>query len=108
MMVLLHTVREHKLANTVGRDVKRTIVIIAAMLVMVFGIKTAVNTHYCALTGLEEIPAGSPSVSHIAMGLQESDLEDGWYNGYNYRVFDENDYDTDKTKEAAITEIKRR
>lgn len=108
LMILLHTVREHKLANTVGRDVKRTIVIIAAMLVMVFGIKTAVNTHYCALTGLEEIPEGSPSVSHIAMGLQESELEDGWYNGYNYRVFDENDYDTDKTKEAAIIEIKRR
>ena len=81
------------------------------MLVLVFGIGAAVNNHYKKVTGLSEIPKGSPSVSHIAMGLQERDNdggEDGWYNRYNYEVFHENDYDTERTKAAAIENIKER
>lgn len=88
------------------KAVRSKIVIAVFMLLAVFVVKEGVNTHYCKVTGLAEIPKGSPSVSHIAMGLQESDLEDGWYNGYNYHVFSENDYDTDKTKAAAIENIK--
>lgn len=70
--------------------------------------KELVNSHYCKLTGLSEIPGGSPSVSHIVMGLSESELEDGWYNRYNYDVFAENDYDTEKTKLAATEDLKER
>jgi hypothetical protein len=68
----------------------------------------AVNSYYCNRAGIEAIPEGSPSVSHIAMGLQESELENGWYNGYNYKVFEENGYDTELTKAAAVEEIKDR
>ena len=61
------------------------------------------------VTGLEAIPKGSPSVSHIAMGLQEDGgLEPGWYNGYNYNVFGANDYDTELTKKEATGEIMNR
>lgn len=70
--------------------------------------KEFVNAHYMKLTGLSEIPGGSPSVSHIVMGLSESELEDGWYNRYNYDVFAENDYDTEKTKIAATEDLKER
>lgn len=76
-------------------------VIAVMMLVLVFVAKAAVDSYFCNLTGLDEIPAGSPSWSHIAMGLQESDLEDGWFNGYNYQVFAENDYDSVATAAAA-------
>jgi hypothetical protein len=78
----------------------------ALFLVMTFTVKTAINTYYCNLTGLESIPKGNPAWAHIAMGLQESPLEDGWYNGYNYKVFAENHYDTDATAIAAKENIK--
>lgn len=89
-----------------GGNFAKKLAIVVFMLVVVFGIKNAVNAHYCKVTGLTEIPKGSPAFSHIAMGLQESELQDGWFNGYNYKVFGENDYDVQKTKEAAIENIK--
>ena len=42
------------------------------------------------------------------MGLQESELENGWYNGYNYKVFKENNYDSEATSRAAVENIKAR
>ena len=84
------------------------VALIVLMVLVVWGFKESVNSHYCKLTGLSEIPGGSPSVSHIVMGLSESELEDGWYNRYNYDVFGENDYDTEKTKAAATEDLKER
>ncbi len=78
------------------------------MILCVFAAKKAVDIHYMKLAGIDKIPDGSPAVSHIAMGLQESDLENGWYNGYNYRVFEDNDYDTAATAKAAKENIKER
>ncbi len=84
----------------------KAIVLSAFLVAAVFAAKAGVDNYYIKLTGLEEIPSGSPSVSHIAMGLQESELEDGWYNGYNYKVFGDNGYDSEATKKAAIENIK--
>ncbi len=81
------------------------LVLAAIMLILVFGSKAAVDAHYCKVTGLDEIPSGNPAWAHIAMGLQESDLEDGWYNGYNYKVFEENGYDSEATAAAAKANI---
>ena len=90
------------------KEVLSKIVIIAAMLVCVWGVKYAVNQHYMELTGIDSIPGGSPAVSHIMMGLQESELEDGWYNGYNYMAFAVNDSDTEKTKAYVTEELMER
>ncbi|WP_074888990.1 glycosyltransferase family 39 protein [Butyrivibrio proteoclasticus] len=84
----------------------KAVLILLIMFGLTFGIKNVVNSYYCSVTGLDAIPTGSPAVSHIAMGMQESELEDGWYNGYNYHVFAENGYDTEATKAAAIENIK--
>lgn len=97
--------------NLFSSDVKKNSLVKAALIVIVmigltFGIKNAIASYYCGVTGLNAIPTGSPAVSHIAMGLQESELEDGWYNGYNYQVFAENNDDTEATKAAAIENIK--
>ena len=88
-----------------NKKIVQNLAIAAIMLILVFGAKAAVNSYFCNLTGLDKIPAGSPSWSHIAMGLQESDLEDGWYNGYNYKVFGENGFDTEATAAAARENI---
>lgn len=83
----------------------RRIMLTVLFLALTFFMKHSVNAYYCHITGLDAIPAGSPSWSHIAMGLQESELEDGWYNRYNYDVFAENGYDTDATAAAAKKNI---
>ena len=93
-------------SSTGKRSLMKVAIIVLVMIGLTFGIKNAVNSYYCSVTGLDAIPTGSPSVSHIAMGLQESELEDGWYNGYNYHVFAENNYETEATKAAAIENIK--
>lgn len=84
------------------------LIISAFIIAMVFGAKWAVNQHYCQLVGIEKIPGGSPSVSHIVMGLSESELEDGWYNAYNYNVFGANGFDTEATRQAATEDLKER
>jgi hypothetical protein len=84
------------------------VVLIAFVVLITWLGKGFVNSHYMKLTGLSEIPGGSPSVSHIVMGLSESELEDGWYNRYNYDVFAENEYDTEKTRLAATEDLKER
>ncbi len=94
--------------NPGPKRLARTVALTAVFLAFTFGAKAALNAYYCQKIGLEQIPAGSPSVSHIVMGLQESDLEDGWFNGYNYRVFEENNYDVAATGAAATADLKER
>jgi hypothetical protein len=88
-----------------GQKLILSLALAAVFLAATFGLQKAVDNYYCNLTGIDRIPSGSPAWSHIAMGLQESDLEDGWYNGYNYQVFGENGYDTEKTAEVAKANI---
>ncbi|MBE5823696.1 MAG: hypothetical protein E7308_06460 [Butyrivibrio sp.] len=90
-----------------GGRILSALIVGALLLIITFVSKAAVNQYYCNLTGLEAIPDGSPSWSHIAMGLQnEGGLEPGWYNRYNYDVFAENGFDTEATARAAKENIK--
>ncbi len=89
-----------------GQKLILSLALAAVFLAATFGLQKAVDNYYCNLTGIDRIPSGSPAWSHIAMGLQESDLEDGWYNGYNYQVFADNGYDTEATAKAARENIK--
>ncbi len=89
------------------RSLLRNVAISAFMLILVFTSKAAVDSYYCNVAGLEKIPDGNPVWAHIAMGLQESELEDGWYNGYNYHIYAENNYDTEATSSAAKVNIRQ-
>lgn len=80
----------------------------ALFVVLTFGAKAGVDSYFRSLTGIDRIPDGNPATAHIAMGLQESELENGWYNGYNYKVFKENNYDSEATSRAAVENIKAR
>ncbi len=106
LMILLGSLVQDTLdrSNIVSMLFERMILAVV-MLALVFGAKTAVDSYFCNLTGLDKIPDGSPSWSHIAMGLQESELEDGWFNGYNYKIFAENNYDSEATAAVAKENI---
>lgn len=84
------------------------IAVLAAVLISQMGM-TAVNHYYCNRAGLEEIPSGVPKVAWVAMGLQEGNEEGyacGWYNGYNCGTYAETGYDTAKTTELCVENIK--
>lgn len=84
------------------------ILVSALIIFTVFVGKNAINSYYCDRAGIAAVPKGSPSVSHIAMGIQEFELENGWYSGYNYQTFIDNGYDTEKAREAALEDIRER
>lgn len=106
LIALLMVLIGDALLSANAKQIVTNIALAAITLIFVFVAKSSVDAYYCNLTGLDRIPDGSPAWSHIAMGLQESELEDGWYNGYNYHVLAENDYDTAATAAAAKENIK--
>jgi len=54
-----------------------------------------------------EIEAGIPAKAYIGMGFQNPEDGDGWFEGYAYRVFEDNDFDNARTNVAAGEELKR-
>ena len=63
---------------------------------------------YAERAGLEEYPAGVPKTTYFAMAMQESEGEGGWYNGFNWNTYAENDFDAEKTNAAAKEAISER
>lgn len=88
-------------------SLSQNLALAVVMLALVFGAKAAVNAYYAKVAGIDAIPEGNPVWAHIAMGLQESELEDGWYNGYNYVVFASNNYDSEATAKEAKENIRQ-
>ena len=60
-----------------------------------------------AATGVSA-PKGASSLSWIAMGMQESDLAEGWYNGFNTDTLNEYDFDSELQGAVAKKEIVER
>ena len=94
-----------------GREiVKRLVERLLMVLILVLAVKAqgyAVESYYKKAANLTALPQGCPMESYIAMGLQESELEDGWYNGYHYTIYGEfNDYNKDAARDLAIASIK--
>ena len=56
----------------------------------------------------QEMPQQLPKHMWIAMGMQGGDLAPGWYNGYIYRTYRNNDYNMALTSEMAKHEISDR
>lgn len=67
-----------------------------------------VNSVYANRAGMDEMWKGTPKVAWVAMSMQEADEESngcGWYNGYNWKVYTENDYDNAVTTQVCIENI---
>ncbi len=68
-----------------------------------------VNGVYAARAGLSEFPKGIPKIAWIAMSMQEADeggYACGWYNGYNWTVYGDNNYDRELTSKACVESLK--
>lgn len=73
-----------------------------------FAGRKAIYQYYEAKSGTV-INDGMPSVLWIAMGMQEGDLEAGWYNGYSIYIYQDTcQYDGPTAKALGIAEIKAR
>lgn len=68
---------------------------------------TSISSTIYHLTG-KKVDEGTPNTAWVAMGLQESYKAPGWWNGYNAKVFADNEYDIPKTKEAIFQNISER
>lgn len=68
---------------------------------------TGINTYYANAAALDSIPSGIPKIAWIAMGLQENEyVENGWYNGYNWGIYTQNNHNPETTSEACMDSIK--
>lgn len=56
-------------------------------------------------TGIE-LNQGVPMLSFIEMGLQPSETKPGWYNGYNWNVYTDNNCDTNIANEQVKQDLK--
>ena len=84
------------------------VVLMALIVILSSGSTKLINNYYANRIGIESIPEGVPRTAHIAMALQESGTENGWYNAYNVNVFAANDYDTEAANIEATENIKER
>lgn len=84
-------------------DRKWTRLLLAALVVCISLSGTAVMKQvYMNKAGLEEFPTGTPTLSWVVMGIQDSDESShgcGWYNGYTISVYQESDYNYDVANE---------
>ncbi|MBO5057650.1 MAG: glycosyltransferase family 39 protein [Lachnospiraceae bacterium] len=92
------------------KNKKRMTIPVVLMLILVSQLgNSVVNGIYAKRAGIDEIPAGIPKAAWIAMSMQETDeggYACGWYNGYNWVVYEENDFDRELTTQACIDSIK--
>ena len=87
------------------KKVKYTIPVILLILSYVL-VNPTTDILMRSVTGLET-STGTPSQSYIAMGMQEGDCAPGWINNYNIRVYQYNDFNTEKAKQASNENIKQ-
>ncbi len=68
-----------------------------------------IETTYVKRAGLSEYPSGIPKIAWVAMSMQETDeggYAPGWYNGYNWVVYERNGYDRKAASEECVQNLK--
>lgn len=81
---------------------------LGAAVLMVFlymGSGRAVNLYLKTVIGVP-VESGIPMLAWVEMGLQEGSRAPGWYNGYNVRVFSQNESHPDATLVAVKEDLK--
>jgi hypothetical protein len=79
----------------------QNLLLVLLLVVLGKGMTAALDFTYGMETGIRPMPKGNAGTAYIAMGMQESGGEGGWYNGYNIKTFTECGYDTELTDQAA-------
>lgn len=78
------------------------------ILFAVQGSSYLVSMVYARRAGMEQMLQGTPKTAWIAMSLQEANEEEngcGWYNGYNWKIYEQNGFDYNTTNEICIENI---
>lgn len=87
-----------------NKKYKYLLLIVCLLAMYVIG-NTLVENTIENITNIE-LNGGVPKIAYIEMGLQDGGYASGWYNMYNVKVFIENDYNTEKTKEKVKEDLK--
>ena len=99
--VILHVIYNHRY---------KLLALILFMVVLAKVFTGAVETGYVYRAGLSEYPAGIPKVAWVAMSMQETDeggYACGWYNSYNWAIYEQCDYDRQATTKACLDNLKQ-
>ncbi|WP_026669595.1 hypothetical protein [Butyrivibrio sp. AE3006] len=90
------------------RNKKAILLALPALFVVAFLIQAKVPSLIVRqMTGID-VGKGASTYSWIAMGLQDSDLAEGWYNGFNTDSYEQSGYNPDINKKMATDAIKER
>ena len=99
--VILHVICNHRY---------RMLMLLLVMIILPKIFTGMVETVYVHRAGLSEYPEGIPKVAWVAMSMQETDeggYACGWYNSYNWVIYDQCDYDREATTEACLDNLKQ-
>lgn len=87
-------------------DKKILIFLVITIFIMFYSKKLIIN--YYEYKSNKEISAGVNKITWIAMGMQEGDREAGWWNGFNYDIMPETNYNNDEVVKISLKSIKNR
>lgn len=94
----------------VGRKkIYRKLILAVVITVCFMTCRMGVNSYLTHLNHGEEV-TGIPMIACVTMGLQEDQngrIGPGWYNGYHTSLYAANDYDYNRTQEAAKEDLKK-
>lgn len=82
--------------------IKLVLPVVLILITVILGI--LLNTFYAKRSGIK-INDGAPKLLWVGMGLQESPLAPGWYNGYSYAPYVKNNFEKEKTINQAKESI---
>ena len=86
---------------------KKIILFIFFTLFVMYASKNLIVNYYESVSK-KDISQGVNKISWVAMGMQEGDREAGWWNGFNYDIMTEENYNDDKVVEISKYSINQR
>lgn len=84
---------------------KITAIIIIGIFFIVNSLASTMLFNYYEMVSNKKVNDGAPKLLWIAMGLQPAGSGEGWYNEFNWKVYNDN-YDSKKSNEIAEESIK--
>lgn len=85
----------------------RLLLMALAMPLAIWGADRGVELYYEHLSG-QQISEGIPSVCWVMMGLEDSEEGPGWFNGTNYQVYTDNNFDYEAAEQYGKEQIRAR
>lgn len=85
----------------------KLLLMVFVMPLAIWGAQRGVELYYEHLSG-QQISEGIPSVCWVMMGLEDSEEGPGWFNGSNYQVYTDNNFDYEAAEQYSREQIQER